>query len=140
MASHGRRGAMGSARATSTSPLPYRRLSAVAKQVTHLERMREPEMSCPLCETHTTAVDLPRHVECSCPGRREPHPLSRWVPWREAVRQGVPRATLRRWVLEGRVRQRGPERHREYLLRDVSWHLAVRRGARGTWLRSRRAR
>jgi hypothetical protein len=116
----------------------YHRLSISAKQARHREAMREPAIPCPHCEVQTTASDLLRHVETSCPGRREPHPLSKWVKWGEAREMGVPDASLRRWVRQGRVRTRirarndnppGPGRpaRRVYLVRDMVKLMALRR-------------
>jgi hypothetical protein len=102
----------------------YRRLTVEAKQRRALERLREPGVRCPRCETETTAADLMRHVE-GCQGPREPHPMSQWITRREAVRIGVPDRTLRYWRRRGLVRSRGGER--QYLLRDVMRRLAARR-------------
>lgn len=117
---------------TPTTPIaaeraPYTRLSLAAKQALHLDRMREPAVSCPLCEAQTTVADLPRHVESSCSGRREPHPLSEWLAWGEAVALGILEGTLCRWVKSGKVRFRGERDHREYLRRDLVLLVAARR-------------
>jgi len=89
--------------------------------------MREPAIPCPHCEAQTTAADLVRHVATTCPGRREPHALSKWVTWCEALELGVPRETMHRWVRQGRVHTRGIPRRRRYLLRDVTKLLVMRR-------------
>jgi hypothetical protein len=118
-------------------PNPYHRLSISAKQARHREAMREPSIACPHCDTQTTAADLLRHLE-ACSGRREPHPLSKWVTWSEALALGVARDTLSRWVRQGRVRSRvsvrvdgernrGRPARRRYLLRDVTKLLALRK-------------
>jgi hypothetical protein len=104
---------------------PYQRMSISAKQAAHRERMREPSMSCPFCETQTTVADMPRHVE-ACTGPREPHPLSEWVGWSDALALGVPAGTLSRWVRSGRVRARGERDRREYLRRDITRLVVVR--------------
>jgi hypothetical protein len=113
-------------REAAPAPSSYHRLSVAAKQGAHRERMREPSIACPHCHTQTTTAYLLRHVQTGCEGRRAPHPLSRWIPWGEVIRLGVPRATLCRWVGQGRVLQRGAARRRQYLLRDVTWLLASR--------------
>lgn len=103
----------------------YTRMSVGEKQAHHRDQMREPPIACPLCETQTTVADLVQHVEARCPearspGRREPHPRSKWIGYREAlVLGGVPKATLSRWVKLGRVRVRSPGDRRQYLLRDL---------------------
>lgn len=104
----------------------YHRLSAAAKEARHRDRMREPAIQCPRCGTSTTVVDLPRHRQTTCPGRREPHPLSEWISWGQALELGVPPGTLSRWVRRGEVRARGPRRRREYLRLDVTLMLARR--------------
>lgn len=104
---------------------PYAKLSAAAKEAVALDRMREPELACPRCETKTTAADLLGHLEKRCPGPREPHPQSQWVTQREAQRMGVARRSFYRWVSRGWIRSRGGER--QYLLRDLVQRLASRR-------------
>ena len=105
----------------------YTRLTVAAKQARELDQMREPDVTCPRCETKTTAADLVAHVEERCTGPRDAHPRSRWIPRTEALRF-VPKRTLYRWARTGRVRQRCDGRgHREYLLRDVTRNLALRR-------------
>ena len=98
----------------------YHRLSAQAKRAFARDWAREPAVTCPACEAQTTPGDLPAHLEARCPGPREPHPKSRWIPWREARSLGVPKPTLSRWVGSGRVRVRGEPGEREYLLRDIA--------------------
>lgn len=117
-------------------PSPYHHLTVQAKQARQREAMREPAVPCPHCEAQTTPADLLRHVE-NCSGLREPHPLSRWITWGEALELGVPRQTLHRWVRQGRVRwrvsmgkdvlrERGRPPGRTYLLRDITKLAAVR--------------
>jgi hypothetical protein len=108
----------------------YRRLTVPQKQRVALDRQREPSVVCPSCETQTTAADLVQHLD-RCTGPRAPHPLSRWITWAEAMRLGVPRGTMSRWVQRGAVRIRitaGTERR--YLLRDLAARLAERRSRR----------
>lgn len=113
--------------AGSTSPVPYAKLSAAEKEATALDRMREPELACPRCETKTTAIDMLRHLDERCTGPREPHPQSKWIRRSEAMRW-VPEPTLHRWARAGLIRQRGRGRgQREYLLRDVARQVALRK-------------
>lgn len=105
----------------------YARLSVAAKQARHREQMREPAVTCPRCETQTTAADLVPHLEKRCAGPREPHPQSRWIRRTDALKW-LPKRTLHRWARQGLVRQRGQGRgRREYLLRDVTRQLALRK-------------
>jgi hypothetical protein len=104
----------------------YHRLPIAEKRAAALVTMREPAVVCPICETHTTARDLLDHLRERCGGRREPHPGSVWVTWREALKMGVPRQTLLFWVRRRLIRFRGQRGDRRYLLRD----LAVRRAGR----------
>ena len=118
-------------------------LSVREKELVQRDRMREPAVVCPHCETQTTVADLLTHVEERCPGARAPHQLSRWVTWTEAKRLGVPEPTLSRWINRGLVRSRPAGEQRKYLLRDLALRLAQRRGRRGsdgTFTRGRRRR
>jgi hypothetical protein len=109
----------------------YRRMNVVEKQAHQRAQMREAAVVCPVCEVQTTARDLLGHMATRCPGRREPHPASAWVTWREALALGVPRGTLSRWVARGLVRSSGEIQDRRYLLRDlatcVAWRTLLRR-------------
>lgn len=111
----------------------YRRMSLAGKQAAHRDRMREPAMACPRCEAQIVVADSLRHAEI-CPGRREPHPLSRWLTWSEVRSLGVPKSTIHRWIERGRIHVRGGARERRFLERDVKrWILATRAGSdRGT--------
>lgn len=106
----------------------YIRLSLAAKQAQHRDRMREPAVACPMCETQTTVADLARHIDETCRGRREPHPLSEWISWREALSLGVLRGTLCKWIKAGRVSRRedGDGQH-VYLKREIVLEIAARR-------------
>lgn len=104
----------------------YARMSLAQKQRVAVERQREPAVACPRCETQTTAADLLRHVG-TCPGRRAPHPASKWVGWREAIDLGVSRSTLSFWAHRGMVRVQGEPERRRYLLRDLTVRIANRR-------------
>jgi len=108
-------------------PRQYQRLSLAAKQALHRERMREPAVVCPVCETQTTAAELLEHVETRCPGPREPNPHSKWVTWRQAMAMGCPPMALSRWASSGKVRVRGERQDRRYLLRDLALRMAHRR-------------
>jgi hypothetical protein len=101
-------------------------MDVAAKQAHHRDRMREPAVVCPICDTHTTPRDLVQHLARRCSGRRAPHHGSAWVVWREA-RLLVPQATLSRWVGAGLVRVKGQQQDRLYLLRDLVMCLAWRR-------------
>jgi hypothetical protein len=105
---------------------PYAKLSAAAKEAVALDRLREPAVTCPRCETQTTTADLVNHLEERCTGHREVHPASRWIRWRDAVKW-IPHPTLRRLASRGLIRRRGPAWRREYLLRDVTRQVAARK-------------
>lgn len=105
----------------------YARMSVAEKTSYARGQMREPSISCPICETQTTVGDLLEHLGTRCQGRREPHPLSDWISWAECLALGVRPATLHRWVRSGTVRSRGERDHRQYLRRDVVARLALRR-------------
>jgi hypothetical protein len=109
-----------------SAPANYHRMSIAAKQALHRERMREPAVTCPVCETQTTAAELLEHVETRCPGPREPNPNASWITWRQALAMGVPRVTMNRWVTSGLVRVRSELQAREYLLRDLALLVATR--------------
>lgn len=123
----------------SSSPKTYARMSLAEKQAEALDRQREPSVTCPRCETETTAADLMRHVENTCPGAREPHPRSRWITWREALSLGVPKPTMGRWIQQGLVRFHGESKSRVYLLRDVV-QLAATRQRRKSRFRDQKRR
>lgn len=105
----------------------YHRMSIAQKQAHARERMREPAVTCPVCETQTTAADLLVHLDTRCPGPREPNPNASWISWRQALALGVPRATMNWWVTNGLVHVRGELQDRQYLLRDVVLKLAARK-------------
>lgn len=115
----------------------YRHLTAAAKQARVEAASREPAIACPRCGTMTTVADGRRHLAETCTGRREAHPLSKWVSWRQAVEMGVPKQTLHDWVQRGVVQIRTGAEGRQYLERDVVWLLMLRgpvsrtRGGRG---------
>lgn len=108
----------------------YHRLSIAGKQQHQREMAREPSVVCPTCETQTSASDLLAHVESRCPGPRDPHPHSKWITWREAMRLGVQGRTLSRWAQRGQVRYLGDRQDRKYLMRDVALRIAERRAGR----------
>jgi hypothetical protein len=115
----------------------YRYLSTAEKERRHLERMREPPIRCPLCETAVQSDELLVHQAERCQGRPAPHPRSRWVTWGEVRRLGVPAMTISRWARKGwiRVRREDVERPRKrgrppatrYNFRDVMQLVAQRR-------------
>lgn len=103
----------------------YHRMSLAQKQAHVRDRMREPAVACPGCDTQTTAADLIAHA-ARCPGPRDPHQGSKWVTWREAIALGVPRRTFAHWVERGHVRYVGEVKDRRYLLRDLAQKIAQR--------------
>lgn len=105
---------------------PYRRLSVAEKERYQRERLREPSIACPVCETQTTVDDLIDHLDRRCQGPRAPHHASRWVSWEEATGL-VHRKTLSAWVRRGVVRVVNEGSNRRYLLRDVIRLVAFRR-------------
>lgn len=106
--------------------MQYQRLSVGQKQALHRERMREPAVTCPVCETQTTAAELLEHLDTRCRGPRDPNPHSAWVGWRVATAMVLP-GTLSRWVKRRLVRTRGELQDREYLLRDIAVRVAALR-------------
>lgn len=102
----------------------YHRLPIADKRRLAIAQVREPFVRCPACDTQLIPADVPAHVRERCTGRPEPHPLARWVTWREAVAMGMSAATLNRAVATGVVRARGKRSKRVLLLRDVVLELA----------------
>lgn len=116
-------------------PAAYHRLSRAAKVARMLrtwERLGEPPVTCPHCETDVPPAELLTHVDTRCDGRRrDPHPRSAWIDRARAL-ELAPAPRLRRWVDAGQVRTRdGANGGRAYLLRDVVLRVAERRHARG---------
>lgn len=105
----------------------YHRMSIAQKQAHARGAAREQAVVCPRCETQTTPADLLAHLSERCPGRRDPHPASAWVTWRQALAMGVLRGTLSKWVDRGLVRIKGDAQDRRYLMRDLVSRLAARR-------------
>jgi len=108
----------------------YQRLSIAEKRAVDLERVREPAVTCPRCDTHVLPADLLAHMERRCAGPREPGPGARWIPHRDVLAMGVPRATLSFWANRGFVRFTGDRQDRKYLYRDLALKVAQRRGFR----------
>lgn len=108
----------------------YRRLSVVQKRALDLSRARDAAVRCPECDMQVMPADLLAHLEQRCSGRPEPGPGAKWVSWREAIAQGVPRETLARWARSGLVRYVGERQDRKYLLRDLALRIAQRNGFR----------
>jgi hypothetical protein len=115
----------------------YHQMSLKEKQAHSLRTAREPSVICPICDTQTTTADLIAH-EARCPGRRDPHPGSRWITWREALALGVARATMNQWVNAGFVRVRGELQDRRYLLRDIVVRIAAKRYRRRQFINMNR--
>lgn len=98
------------------------------------DRMAEPAIACPLCETKTSVDGLLDHLRGRCPGKRAIHDRSKWVTRAEALAMGLTESTLKRWLHRGRIRVRaargertGPGRpSRQYLARDIVKLLAAR--------------
>lgn len=110
----------------------YHRMGIAAKQAHQRAAMREPAVVCPVCETQTTAADLVEHATKRCPGRRDPHPHSSWIGWRDVLAMGVPKRTLTFWARRGEVRATGEPGmgRRRYLQRDVAQMVARRSAQR----------
>jgi hypothetical protein len=108
----------------------YQRLPIAQKRTEDLARIREPAVSCPTCDTQVMPADLLSHMAERCDGPREPGPGARWIPFREAIAMGVPRATLSKWTKNGQVRFLGERQDRKYLYRDLAVKIAQRRGFR----------
>lgn len=107
-------------------PARYHKLSAADKEAHARDKLREPAIVCPYCETKTTVEALLPHIAERCPGRRPPHPRSKWVTWGEALARGASRASLHEWVERGVVRTSGSPGNRVYLLRDLVRALAYK--------------
>lgn len=107
----------------------YQRLPIAQKRAQNLDRVREPAVTCPSCDTQVMPADLLAHIEQRCAGPREPGPGAKWVNWREA-RAIVPERTLVRWVERGFIRVRGERGERQYLHRDLATRVSQMRGFR----------
>lgn len=116
----------------------YARLSVPEKQADDRNRMREPSVSCPHCEVQTTVADLLQHVEQRCARSREPHLLSRWISWREAISLGVKKSTMGWWIEKGLVRWQGQSKSRVYLMRDIVTRIASRQRRKSSFLDQKR--
>lgn len=107
----------------------YHRLPVAAKLAASRQRLREPTIACPRCDTQTTPGDMPGHLE-RCPGPREPHPGATWLTFGQVLALGVSRSTLSGWTRSGHVRVRGEIQDRRYLMRDVAVRIAARSARR----------
>ncbi len=105
----------------------YNRLPIAQKRAEDLARVRDPAVTCQICDTQVMPVDLLAHLEQRCPGPRDPGPGSRWIAHGEALALGVPRVTLKRWADRGRVRFKGERGDRQYLYRDLALTMAQQR-------------
>lgn len=124
---------MATRRATSAvarRPRSYHRLDVRSKERYARDRLREPAIACPACETQTTVRGLVQHLDERCPGRRPPHHLSEWVTWDEAMGVANPAgfhgSQVGDWIRDGLVRTRDDGPARRYLLRDLVQVIAVR--------------
>lgn len=112
----------------------YSKLTVGEKDKRNCDKMREPAVTCPLCEAKTPVDDLLAHMEKRCPRKRDIHPRSRWVTRAEAVAMGLNEGALKRWVRRGRIRRRSARGERtglgrpsrQYLARDIVKLLAAR--------------
>ena len=110
---------------------PYHLLSVAEKQAVAREQLVEPPIACPRdCGTRVMPADLPQHVAERCPGPKPPGPGSMWVDHASALRLGVDRMTLSRWVKRGEVRRIGSRGDGKYLLRDLVTRVAIRQHGR----------
>lgn len=108
----------------------YHKLPIAEKRAEDLARVREPAVTCRICDTQVMRADLLAHIDNRCPGRREPGPGSKWVTWGEARAIGVPKRTIVRWVKRGYVRVKGGRGDRLYLHADLVDRLAQRKADR----------
>lgn len=106
-------------------------MSVAAKQALHRDRMREPPVQCKRCETQVVPSDAVRHA-ATCPGPREPHPLSRWLTWREVRALGIAKSTLSQWIASGRVRRKSENGCRRFLEHDIARLILERGGGSGS--------
>jgi hypothetical protein len=106
----------------------YQQLSIADKRRQDLAKMREPAITCPVCDTQVMPVDLLSHLE-RCERGREPGPGAKWITWKDAIAL-VPSRTLKRWVRRGHVRFKGGRGDRLYLARDLIVRVAQRKVSR----------
>lgn len=106
------------------------RLSSREKERLAFNQLRPPALRCPQCCIEVTSQDLLTHQAQRCSGPTEPHPREPWIRATEAASMGVRRETLWRWMRRGLVRFQGERNNRVYLMRDVTWELALRRRRR----------
>jgi len=111
----------------SPRPALYHRLSIKAKREAWSARAAEPPLRCPRCSAATPARDLLRHLAERCPGPSAPHPASRWLAMPDALKLGVSRRRLGRWLRRGQVRARGEGADRQVLERDLVALVAMAR-------------
>lgn len=108
----------------------YGHLTRAEKREKSITSVRESSVTCPCCDTHVMPVDLLEHLELRCAGPRDPGPGAKWVTWREALKMGVRKETLSRWVRNETVRFKGAPGDRHYLLRDLALRIALREANR----------
>lgn len=115
------------------SPRPpvYQKLSITEKRAVDLDRVREPAVTCPSCDTQVMPTDLLSHMENRCAGPRQPGPSAKWLTWRDAMAiGGVTPMRLSRWARNGHVRFVGDRQDRKYLQRDLALKVAQLKGFR----------
>lgn len=103
---------------------PYRSLSKAQKEAEIYGSLREPPIACVRCEVQVLPFEMLRHLQ-ACAGKREPHPLSRWITWAEVVSMGVAVRTMRRWRRSDLVQTKRINGTRRYLERDVAKLLSM---------------
>jgi hypothetical protein len=104
----------------------YQKLSISEKRSLDLDRVREPAVTCPICDTQVMPADLLAHLELRCPGPRAPGPGARWITRAEARGMGLSNSTLSFWADRGFVRYTGDRQDRKYLYRDLAVKVAQR--------------
>jgi hypothetical protein len=104
----------------------YGSMPIAEKRTAAIARVREPAVTCPICDMQVMPTDLLAHLQQRCDGPREPGPSAKWVNWKGALAMGISTCTLKRWVRKGHVRSRGGRGDRLYLVRDLAVRIALR--------------
>jgi hypothetical protein len=110
------------------TPASYHLLPIAEKRAQAIASVREPAVTCPICDTQVMPVDLLAHMDLRCPGPRTPGPGAKWISRAEALAMGISSQTFKRWVERGFVRSTGQRKLRKYLHRDLAVKIAQRRG------------
>lgn len=105
----------------------YNEMNLAGKERFQRERVREPAMRCPICETAVQPIDMRNHREKHCPGKQEPHHLATWVDWDEVLEYGIPRSSLYLFIAQGRIRIKCDNNVKMALLRDLEVIAAKRK-------------